>query len=150
MLKPMLTFVIATGIVLSACVNNSQRPGTSGDKVPDTANADAPPPDAADLLAVLQGKWQNETDSTDVLEIADTKMHHFNNGKFSFASDIEIDGKGKSIPCQVDTLDTQNGWCFVEKGQYDVQCNIVLRCDGKVLQYRALGAADGLLRFKKI
>lgn len=105
-------------------------------------------PDNNDLLQTLQGKWQNVTDSADVLEITDSKMRHIIGGKFSGESDIEVDGSCTNVSCQ--GAAAEDGWCFLEKGQFDIQCNRVVKCNPDSLQFVAIGAANGQMSFKKI
>lgn len=106
-------------------------------------------PDNGDLLQTLQGKWQSEDDSNYTVEIVGDKMKHYNGGKISVEAEIEIDAGCLSNACKVDSTDLSDGWCFVEKGQYDAQCNLVLKCTKQNLQYRAIGAATATLRFTK-
>ncbi|MFN0033452.1 MAG: hypothetical protein ACKVUS_00210 [Saprospiraceae bacterium] len=117
--------------------------------------ASKPVPDAGDLLRILQGRWQSEQDASYILEITDTRMRHFNGGKLSAESKIEMDGACQSPVCKADSVDTSDGWCFSEtpleqSGTDAAQCNFVVMCDTALLQYRALGAAGGGLAFKKI
>lgn len=57
-------------------------------------------PDGSDLLRTLQGKWQSERDPSYYIEFADTRMIHFNGGKVTAESDIEVDVmcQSKSVP----------------------------------------------------
>jgi hypothetical protein len=142
--------LLALGCCAFACVNGTNNAPQSGAVRPADSTATVSNPDAADLLRVLQGKWQNEQDPSHVLEILDEKMRHLNNGQLSVENMLEIDGKCLSAACKVDSVDTSEGWCFVEKGQFDAQCHLVVRCDKQQLQFRALGAANGTLAFKKM
>ncbi len=148
MFRFLLSSLIIFSCCLGACKNNTSSANTlGGTQTPrDSTLAE---PDASDLLQILQGKWQSAQDSTYFIEIAGSKMRHYNNNQMSLETDIEIDGNCLSNACQVDSLDTENGWCFVEKGQFDAQCNLILKCDKEVLQYRALGAANPALVFRK-
>ena len=98
-------------------------------------------PDPNDLLHTLQGRWRSEQDSTYILEIADTRMLHYN-------------GACESAVCKPDGVDTSDGWCFtemtIEQGKYIAQCNFVMHCDTQQLQYRSLSGAGSGLSFKKI
>ncbi len=105
--------------------------------------------DATDLLQTLQGKWQNERDPSYILEIADDKMKRYQDGKVSMELEIEVAANCLGNACKVDSTNLLNGWCFVEKGQFDAQCNLVLKCDKQVLQYQVIGAATDTLRFLK-
>lgn len=148
MFRPAFYLLITFGWFIFSCQNNT-RP--SPDYAPHLARQDTAliEPDAADLLQTLQGKWQSEQDSTNLIEITGEKMTHYNSGQVSLESVIEIDGNCLTNACKADSLDTPSGWCFIEKGQYDAQCNLVLKCDKQTLQYRPLGAANPALRFKK-
>ena len=148
MIRSVFYFLMAFGWLALTCTSNPNPVSavTTGPARQDSVLAE---PDAADLLQTLQGKWQSEQDSTYVLEIVGDKMKHYNGSQVSIESQIEIDGNCLSVPCQVDSTETASGWCFMEKGQYDVQCNLILKCDKYILQYRALGAANPGLAFKK-
>ena len=105
-------------------------------------------PDNNDLLQTLQGKWQSTTDSAYVLEIADSKMRHINGGKFAGETEIEVDGSCTNVSCQ--GAAAEDGWCFLEKGQFDIQCHRVVKCNPDSLQFVSIGAAEGQMSFKKI
>jgi hypothetical protein len=143
-----LLILLVALMTFHACNSLSSTPNKSNND----QNAELPQttgPDGSDLLKTLQGRWQSEEDSTCILEIIDTKMRHFNAGKLSAETDIEIDGSCLTTPCKLDSTDLTDGWCFMEKGQHDVQCNIVLSCDKEYLKYRGIGASNALLVFKK-
>lgn len=150
MIRTLLYGYVVLVLCTTACTNST--PNTNAT---DTANgaikADSliSNADAADLLQTLQGKWQSEDDSNYIVEIVGEKMKHYNGGKVSVESEIEIDASCLSNACKVDSTDLSDGWCFVEKGQYDAQCNLVLKCTKQDLQYRAIGAASAALRFHK-
>ncbi len=148
MMRFALYLLIAAGCWAAAC-NNTSNPApalTSGPARQDSTLIEA---DAIDLLQTLQGKWQSEEDSSYQIEITGNKMKHFNAGKVSMEAQVEIDANCRSVACTADSLETTSGWCFVEKGQFDAQCNLILKCDKQILQYRALGAASPGLSFKK-
>ena len=105
--------------------------------------------DSHDLLDVLQGRWQSEQDATYFLEISGSQMRHFNGGKLTQETEIEVDAACRSTACTSDSTATLSGWCFVEKGQYDAQCCVVTKCDSTRLQYRAIGTAGSGLAFRK-
>ncbi|MFN0213414.1 MAG: hypothetical protein ACKVT2_04095 [Saprospiraceae bacterium] len=111
-------------------------------------------PDPNDLLHTLEGRWQNEQDSSYILEIADTQMQHFKNGQLSYQSMLEIDGACESPVCKPDGVDTSDGWCFTEmtidQGKYAAKCNFVTVCDPARLQYQSLSGGGTVLSFKKI
>lgn len=111
-------------------------------------------PDPGDLLKTLQGRWKSEQDSTYTLEISDTQMNHFNSGKLTYQSIIDVDGACESSVCKLDGVDTSDGWCFteimVEDGKQVAQCNFVIFCDTNKFQYRSLIGTGSGLSFKKI
>ena len=148
MIRFVLYLLIAFAWWTTACTNtpNPVPALTTGAARQDSTLTE---PDAIDLLQTLQGKWQSEQDSTYLIEISGDKMKHYNGGRLSVEAQIEIDANCRSVACTADSLETTSGWCFVEKGQFDVQCNLILKCDKQHLQYRALGAASPGLAFKK-
>jgi hypothetical protein len=135
-------------LFLFACKQNPQQqnPAGAATSALDTTNSKA---DSNDLLDALQGQWQSEQDATYVLEITGSKMRHLNGGKLTVETDIEVDSQCETMPCVVDSITVVTGWCFVEKGPSDAQCNMVVKCDSVTLQYKSLGAANALLAFKR-
>lgn len=146
MLKVLTLFTILT----TAFACNNLNSHASADQNSQTTISQTTGPDATDLLKTLQGRWQSAQDATYTLEISDTKMRHFNSGKLTLETDIEMDGSCTTSPCAMDSTDLSDGWCFIEKGKEDVQCNIIITCDKEFLKYKAIGAANGLLVFKKL
>jgi hypothetical protein len=150
-MKPILTVLFLLSLFsLSACVNT---PSQTANNQKNGAN---PPteiggPDTKDLASALQGVWRNLEDSTYLLEIADAKMKHLNGGALSAETEIEIDAKCKSSACAVDSsLAIVDGWCFIEKGPFDAQCNLVLKCDKNELHYTAIGSTGKTMMFLRI
>ncbi len=147
MKQTLLCLSAVVALSLFACKRNSSQQNTAADSTAlDSTKSEA---DSNDLLDALQGQWQSEQDATYVLEIAGSKMRHLNGSKLTAEADIEVDSKCETTACTVDSLVVVSGWCFVEKGQFDAQCNVVIKCDSAILQYRPLGAASALLAFKR-
>ena len=143
-MKKQLCFVMLwTVLQMCACRNKTQTQ-TPAPEVTEQQSK----PDNNDLLQALQGKWRSEADSTYILEITDAKMRHLNKDQLSAETDIEVDGSCSNVSCQ--GADASDGWCFLEKGQFDIQCHLVLKCNPNELQYATMGAANGLLSFKKL
>jgi hypothetical protein len=142
-----LLILLAVVAALYACKNSnaSNNSNNNNQELPQSTG-----PDASDLLMTLQGRWQSQQDSTYVLEILDTKMRHINHGQLTEETEIEIDGSCQTTPCKMDSTDLTDGWCFMEKGPKTSQCNIIITCDKEFLKYTAIGAANGLLVFKKL
>ncbi len=145
----MLPYLCSLVLAVMACTNTTTSANATGTPITSQSDSLVSNPDAADLLQTLQGKWQSVDDPTYVVEIVGDKMTHYNDGKASVESEIEVDAGCLSNACKVDSTDLSDGWCFVEKGQFDAQCNLVLKCDKQALQYRAIGAANATLRFTK-
>ncbi|MEI6409472.1 MAG: hypothetical protein WCR52_08820 [Bacteroidota bacterium] len=146
----MNNLVISLSIVslfLAQCqIGSSKKPENNG---ADTSLIKSGPAND-ELLETLQGRWQSLTDSTYVLEFLGTKMIHFNNGTQSAETEIEVNADCKSTACTVPEGTQADGWCFIEKDQNGAQCNIVVKCDRKVLQYSAVGSAGATLSFKRL
>ena len=144
-----LALVFALAIGFCAC-NPTPKSGTSQ---PEATTSDSvttqSPADAHDLLDALQGRWQSEQDATYFLEISGSQMRHFNDGKLTAETEIEVDAACRSTACSPDSTATLSGWCFVEKGQYDAQCCFVTKCDSATLRYRAVGSAGAGLAFRR-
>lgn len=105
-------------------------------------------PDGNDLLQLLQGRWQSDSDPTYILEFQDNKALHLVNEKPVDAGEVIIDGTCAEAVCASDV--ELAGWCFVEKTVAETQCFVVLKCTETVLEFRAFGAATSQLSFKKI
>ncbi len=144
----LLCLSVLVALLLFACKQNpkQQNPTDAATNTLDTTNSKA---DSNDLLDALQGKWQSEQDITYMIEIVGNKMRHVNGGKLTVETDIEVDSRCETTACLVDSIRVVTGWCFVEKGQFDAQCNMVVKCDSSTLQYRPVGAVNALLAFKR-
>lgn len=98
-------------------------------------------------LAQLGGRWQSLTDKSYILQIEGASMKHFNGGKLSLQSQIRIEESCEGPAC---TGGKQNGqWCFLEEGQFDVQCQRVLR-SGDTLEFVTDGATGKSLQFRRL
>src|SRR5271154_1726291 len=108
MSKSKTTLFLLLLVAAQGCDVNPQK--TTSANAPSGANQ---PVDRGDMMTLLQGKWQNERDTSDHVEINGTRILHFNAGKLIFEDTLEVD-----IPCQcmppIDTFPA--GWCFMEKG----------------------------------
>lgn len=105
-------------------------PGTTPNQTPGQNLAPlSVKPDNNDLIRALQGKWKNETNPTVWIEITGNKLKHWNGDQISAESEIEADGPCESLPCRTDSTVLADGWCFTEKGEFDVVCYRVLQCD---------------------
>jgi len=143
-MKKLLYFVLLFAVMQAGACRNRNQNQAAATEVSEQSRST---PDNNDLLEALQGKWRSDSDSTYVLEISDDTMRHINNGKLSAEMEIEVDGSCINTACP--DADTADGWCFLEKGQFDVQCHLVLKCNENELKYAAIGAANGQLSFKK-
>ncbi len=144
-MKKLLYFVLLFAVVQAvACRNRNQNQAVATEVSEQSRSA----PDNNDLLEALQGKWRSDSDSTYVLEISDDTLRHINNGQLSAETAIEVDGSCINTACP--DADAADGWCFLEKGQFDIQCHLVLKCNENELKYVATGAANGQLSFKKV
>ncbi len=153
MTKSCLFITLLGLILLGSCKNTPSAPqGNPGTNTITPGKFSEPDPN--DLLHTLQGRWQSEQDAAYILEIDDTQMRHFNGGKLTLESTIDVDGACESAVCKPDSIDTSDGWCFTEMfltdGKEDAQCNFVMHCDTIRLQYRSLSGNGAGLSFKKI
>ena len=146
-LRPLFYLPFFFALTLIACTNTATPATSSVPGEPGRAGTMVSNPDAADLLQTLQGRWQNEQDSTWMIEISSDKIKRYDHGKMSLEMEIEIDGTCQSNACKTDSTNLPNGWCFIEKGQYDAQCNMVVKCDKQTLWYQIIGAGNDTLRF---
>ena len=114
------------------------------------APVSTPGPPANELLNALQGRWQNELDTTIAVEINDDLMRHINSGVPNEENVIEAFSNCQSVLCKTDSAALPQGWCFVEKGKADTVCYEVLQCDS-IFRYRVFGKKDAVASsFKKI
>ncbi len=141
MIRSLNIYFIALCITLVACKGNIKTPENQTEKK-DTEMIKSEP-DNADLLKVLQGKWQSNQDPNYIIEVIGNRMLHQNNGQPTLETSIEADATCSNAACKIEGADTSDGWCFIEIGQ-DTQCNLVLKCDKTQLHYRALGATKDL------
>lgn len=101
------------------------------------------------LLPLMQGRWRSMADAGYQIEIEGEKIRHYNGGELTAENDIEADPDCQSNACTV-TGDQPEGFCFIEKGQFDAQCMLVLACDGQRLEYTAIGSTGQPLVFRKV
>ncbi len=107
-------------------------------------------PDGSDLLRTLEGRWQSLNDSNATIEFADTKMRRYEQGVMNTEADIEIDGTCSTQPCQLDSTDLLDGWCFMEKGPTGTSCFIVVECNKEFLKYSPVATPNLVQVFKKL
>ena len=103
----------------------------------------------SNLLPVMQGGWRSVSDEGYEIIIEGDQMRHYTNQRLSYTSTIEADPGCQSDACAV-TGTAPEGFCFIEKGEFDAQCNLVLRADYDTLEYTAIGAAGGSLIFERV
>ncbi|MEQ8702970.1 MAG: hypothetical protein RIC19_03575 [Phaeodactylibacter sp.] len=106
----------------------------------------APNPDP---MAMMQGGWRSTTDEGYEIIIEGDQMRHYNNQRLTYTVSIEADPGCQSEACAV-TGTTPNGFCFIEKDEYDAQCNVLITANATTLEYTALGAAGGALVFERV
>ncbi len=140
-------YLITALICTNACDCN---PANSANQPPTIAPAVAPGPPARELLDVMQGRWQNEADTSLAVEINDDLMTHTSGGVAQEECVIEAFSDCQNVFCKSDSAMSPQGWCFIEKGKTDTVCYEVLQCDS-VFRYRVFGSKDAVASsFKKI
>lgn len=102
----------------------------------------------SDMMPQLQGRWQSETDPDYQIEFDGDKLRHINGGKVSMEMTLEADPGCANTACLV-TDSQPSGFCFLEKGEFDIQCNLVLSLEGNRLEYTAIGSTGKSLVFKR-
>lgn len=108
-------------------------------------------PSTQDLLDALQGRWQNEQDSTNIIEINDDLITYYQNGREQASHGIEVYNDCPTTVCGVDSLKASEGWCFVEKNDRETTgCVQVLDCGPATLRFQVLGGNGSVRSFKKI
>lgn len=142
---------MSVGIFLltaTSCINKTQ----------DSKNAPSPPEtepptlnaDNADLLRVLQGRWQNTFNAQDEIEIEGNRIKHYGAGQLSREGSIEADAACVINPCNTARAAQEDGWCFVEKNTNIEQCNLVLQCTKDSLQFKSLNDAGEMMSYRKV
>jgi len=102
----------------------------------------------SDMMPELQGRWQSETDPDYQIEFDGDKLRHINGGKVTIEMTLESDPDCANNACLA--MDSRpSGFCFLEKGEFDIQCNLVLSLDGNRLEYTAIGSTGKSLVFKR-
>lgn len=150
MLKPnyYLFAILALLVAGSSCRNNST-PFKQENTVAKIDTTLAVIPDPQDLLEILRGNWQSESNPADQIFISDSLLTHVYNGQAQQKNIIEIDATCAALSCAVGDQ-PEDGWCIVEKTPAGDQCLLVLKCDKKTLQIRSLSGAKSELVFKKL
>lgn len=101
------------------------------------------------LMAMMQGGWRSTTDEGYEIIIEGDQISHYNNQRLTYSSTIEADPGCRSEACAV-TGTAPEGFCFIEKGEFDAQCNLVLAANATTLEYTAIGATGGSLVFERV
>ncbi|HKK78574.1 MAG TPA: hypothetical protein VJ933_03050 [Phaeodactylibacter sp.] len=104
---------------------------------------------STNLLPLMQGDWQSVSDPGYQIRIGEGKIWHYTNDRLMYTASLEADQGCQTSPCIVNGQQPE-GFCFLEKGEQDVQCNLVLSCDGERLEYSAIGTAGGTLAFERM
>jgi hypothetical protein len=102
----------------------------------------------SDMMPQLQGRWQSVTDQDYQIEFEGDKLRHINGGEVSVEMTLEADPDCANNACLV-TDSRPSGYCFLEKGEFDIQCNLVLYLEGNQLEYTAIGSTGKSLVFKR-
>ncbi len=100
-------------------------------------------------MAMMQGGWRSTTDEGYEIIIEGDQISHYNNQRLTYSSTIEADPGCRSEACAV-TGTAPEGFCFIEKGEFDAQCNLVLTANATTLEYTVIGAAGGSLVFERV
>lgn len=87
------------------------------------------------MFNLLKGKWQHATTPGQSLEFADGKVRRIVGGNVVSEAPVTVDPT-----CQTGGCAKELGWCFIEKTAAGDQCNVVVRCDMRTLQFRKAGA----------
>ena len=103
----------------------------------------------SNLLPLMQGEWQSIDDADYQIRIEDGQISHYTNNRLMYSATVEPDPGCQSDACSCNDTNAE-GLCFLEKGEHDVQCNVVLTCDGQRLEYSAVGSTGAILAFEKI
>ena len=145
---PRLFVLLSSLVILQACGNRVNEPAETNNENPEIFQSTGP--DGADLLRILQARWQNRPDSTLVLEVLDTKIRWLHNKTLVSESKIEIDGSCESVNCASAESLPKEGWCFSEVSQEGIKCYLVSHCTLDSLSISPLEKADQELVFEKL
>ncbi|MCC7246900.1 MAG: hypothetical protein IT269_14540, partial [Saprospiraceae bacterium] len=123
---------------------------TTNSQPAQAADSPAMNADNADLLRVLQGRWQNSLNTQDEIEIEGNHIKHFNTGQLNREGSIEADAGCVISPCNAESAAQEDGWCFIEKAPNMEQCHLVLQCNKDSLQFKSLNDAGTLMSYRKV
>ncbi|TXB68005.1 hypothetical protein [Phaeodactylibacter luteus] len=102
-----------------------------------------------DPMSMMQGGWRSTTDESYEIIIEGNQVSHFSDQRLMYTAAIEADPGCTSEACAV-TGTAPEGFCFIEKGEFDAQCNLVITANETTLEYTAIGAAGGSLVFERV
>lgn len=143
----LILFVFA--FLFAACRNNTTQNQKPEENVATIDTTMVAIPDPQDLLDILRGTWQSQTDPSYRIAVVDDQISHLYNGHLKQTDTVEIDATCATTSCTAEGR-PEDGWCFVEKSSTGDQCMLVLHCNGKTLQIKALGKDAPQLNFVKI
>lgn len=139
-MQKLLWLLLLLCIAWGCAQNSSKTSAVNAEKTDETLPATGP--DANDLLRIIQGRWQNEQDTGYLLEIIDTDMKYYRNGRLDRESQIVVDGNCETEVCQTDTADLTDGWCFMEENSEGTLCRQVKGCDTTHFRFITIGTHE--------
>jgi hypothetical protein len=103
----------------------------------------------SDPMPLMQGRWRSDEDPNFEIEIKEGKIRHYIEGELLLENSIEADRSCENTACSNGEAPAL-GWCFIEKGAFDMQCMLLLSCDGARLEYTLVGSTGKVLVFTKV
>lgn len=100
-------------------------------------------------LSLIQGRWRAEEDSTYEVEITADRIRHFFEGEFLLENELTLDQDCSNAACAIGEA-ALSGWCLLEKGEFDIQCLLLLSCTDQRLVYTVLGSTGEAHAFTKV
>jgi hypothetical protein len=100
-------------------------------------------------LSLIQGRWRAEADATYEVEITADRIRHFFEGEFLLENELTLEPNCGKAAC-ADGEASLPAWCLLEKGEFDIQCMMLLSCTGQRLVYTLLGSTGEAHAFTKV
>lgn len=142
-----ITCLVATLINLNSCINPQPAPAPAVPAPPDKVVMALP---TRELLGVLEGRWQNDRDSQQTIEVRNARLYYLHSGQVVDEYDLDVSEECGDANCHADSTLLKRGWYFTETGDGGKHCNHILQCDSTTLRYHRVDDTAGVLSYKKI
>ncbi|MBC6994763.1 hypothetical protein QWY85_06930 [Neolewinella lacunae] len=85
------------------------------------------------------GRWRSVADPEEELEFQPTQVLYYRAGSLTLSNKLEFLPGCQETACGFSGAGGTNEFCLIEKGEFDVQCHVIIRAFNDTLQYFTMG-----------